>query len=381
VTILLARLLALAAVALLPAACQRPQPRSERAPSFVFRSLHLRHRDPTGRTGWELSSPEARYDISRRLARASQPRGVIHADGAALYRLSATSGTVINDGALVLLEGEARIERLGAQPALIRGRRLRWWPARGVVLLDRDPQATSGPYRLSAQTARLRLDRDVLELEGQPLLQRWPAGASPERRPADLLIRMAKVEWFPRTGALRANGPIEAERHGLGPSAGTGQPLRLRAPALSGNTRTGFWQLAEPVLLSDPQHQLNAALGAVALQPPGQLVTSPSAFRGRIGEANLSGTGLRLDLDRRQATVERGCLLHRSDLHLEAERCSWNWGSGALAASGDVRLHDLRGGRRTHSQQLSGRLGRDSQVEFSSPGGRVVSRIPLGPAR
>ena len=50
-------------------ACGRPStPGDDPSPPFVFRSLNLRQQDSRGQPAWELTSPEARYDIRRRVA-------------------------------------------------------------------------------------------------------------------------------------------------------------------------------------------------------------------------------------------------------------------------------------------------------------------------
>ena len=87
------------------------RPDERRSTPFVFQALNLRQQDAGGRLLWRVTSPEARYDLSRRLAQARQLRGEIHANGRALYQLQASHGTVINDGAVIQLEGEVRMDK------------------------------------------------------------------------------------------------------------------------------------------------------------------------------------------------------------------------------------------------------------------------------
>ncbi len=136
----LQRVAALALVGLL-GACQAPRPRQEEAPPFVFRSLDLKSQDAKGLPSWALSAPEARYDLRRRLARAESPRGLIYRGGQPLYRLQASSGTVLNDGEVILLEGSLRLERLGRSPLLLLAGRARWLPRQQRMLIDRRPMA------------------------------------------------------------------------------------------------------------------------------------------------------------------------------------------------------------------------------------------------
>ena len=221
----------------LPEQAEEPLP-------FVFRSLDLRQRDPKGRPAWELRSPEARYDLNRRIARARSPRGLIYAKGKPLYRIEATSGTVLSDGQVIQLEGAVRIQRLGSQPVLIEGERVRWIPSRQLMEIDLRPSATNLDTRLVAQRARFLIDQDKLELRGQPELQRWtkaakgdgkgagkssdkdgskpkptaselayaiPAPVTPKRKP-DVIIRATTADWYPGSGRLVAIGPLRGTR-------------------------------------------------------------------------------------------------------------------------------------------------------------------------
>ncbi|MFN5193567.1 MAG: LPS export ABC transporter periplasmic protein LptC [Cyanobacteriota bacterium] len=372
--------LAVALIPLLLMACDRPPPRSETAPAFVFRSLRLRHQDDRGRTGWELSSPETRYDVRRRLARARNPLGVIHAKGSPLYRLSARSGTVLNDGQVILLEGQARIERLGPSPVLIQGRRLRWIPSRGEVLIDRSPQANTGPFRLLARRATLFTTLDRLDLEGRPELQRWQEGRPIGRGSPEMVLSAGPVRWHPGTGALRAAGPVAMQRRPDGGPIGQA-PQRLSAAGLVGNTSAQWLELGAPVQIRDPAETLQLSLGRVRLNLIDGTASSPDPFSGSQGRVRLRGRGLTFNQADHRISVSQGCHLQRPDATLQARQCRWNWRDQSIAANGDVQLNDLRQGRTTRSQVLEGRLGEGAALTFSSPGGRVVSRMPVAAPR
>ena len=155
---------------LLLCGCQRARQAkdTEESPPFVFRSLDLRQQDPQGHPAWELTSPEARYDLGRSIARADRPRGVIYAGGQPLYHLQAESGTVISDGEAILLEGKLRMERLREPKVLIEAPRARWLPRQKLLLVDHSPRAYDRQGRLNADRARFRFDSDTLELTGSP---------------------------------------------------------------------------------------------------------------------------------------------------------------------------------------------------------------------
>ena len=137
-----------AALPLLLLGCQTQDAREEPPQPFVFRSLNLRQKGTDGLPLWELSSPEARYDLGRRVAQARDLSGTIYAKGQPAYRLKATSGTVINDGEVVRLEGLTRLVKLGPKPLLITAQRLRWYPRQERMVIDHSPQASQGDLRL-----------------------------------------------------------------------------------------------------------------------------------------------------------------------------------------------------------------------------------------
>ena len=155
---------------------------------FVFRSLNLQQADDKGRPSWKMTSPEARYDLQRRVAEALEPRGVIYRQGDPVYRLSASTATVLNDGELILLEGRIRIEKVGRDPVLITASRVRWFPDRATMDIDRHPRAIDPYNRLVARYARFLIDQKQLELRGSPELQRWSERVNPLTHPGSCLL-------------------------------------------------------------------------------------------------------------------------------------------------------------------------------------------------
>ena len=160
--VLLAALLGLAG-------CQpRSQPEPEASsPPFVFRSLDLRQQDAEGRPLWEISSSQARYDLRRKLAQATDLRGTIYLQGQPRYRVLASSGVVVNDGEVVQLEGTIRLEQIDDPPALITASRVRWLPSRQLMELDRRPSAYNDHFNIRGRIARFRFDQGRLEQIGR----------------------------------------------------------------------------------------------------------------------------------------------------------------------------------------------------------------------
>jgi hypothetical protein len=204
----------------------------------VFRSLNLKQQDERGQPTWALTSPEARYDIRHRVAQARSPQGVIYVAGKPLYRLQATSGTVINDGEVIVLEGGIRVERHGAQPVLITARRARWLPSKNLLRIDRAPMAEDGLHRLEAHRARFLFDRDRLELEGAPRIERWGQPSDPfsrqRRTNPEVVALPQRLTWQPGQGALEAEGPLRITRRPPGRPR-QALPQTLTAAGLNGS--------------------------------------------------------------------------------------------------------------------------------------------------
>jgi LPS export ABC transporter protein LptC len=348
----------LSALLLLPlTGCGRGDVARETAPTpFVFRSLDLRQQDVLGRPSWELTSPEARYDLRRRVARALQPRGMIYSDGKPAYRVEASTGTVINDGAVILLEGRFRLQRLGKEPVMIQGSRVRWLPSRNLMEIDRHPEGFDPHTRISAERATFRLDKDTLELQGKPQLQRWarafdPFQANPVGAP-QILLTVSSVQWQPSSGALMARGPVVGERRP--PGSASNRPLQtLTASSLNGNTRTQLFELGPPVLFSDP---------AVA------------------GSASARGKALEVDAGQHLVRIPSGCFLQQDGASLEARSCSWNWLTQAVTADGSVLLQRPASRQLTRGSVLRGQLGEKGSVVVTNPGGRVFSQFQVPPS-
>ncbi len=360
--------------------------REEVVPPFVFRSLNLRQQTPTGKPAWELTSPEARYDLRRRIAQAISPKGVIYAAGRPLYRVQADSGTVVNDGEAILLEGNLRVERIGREPVLIQASRARWLPRQQLMLIDRRPVAWDRQGRLRAERARFLFQEDRLELTGQPQLDRWnqrfdPFNALPTTPPA-IAVQAAAVRWKPGSGELQADGPLIGQRIASA-SAAAAAPQQLSADGLSGNTLTQDFTLTGSVRFNDPARGDSFAGRDVRLNPAANVGSSASPFEASRGSLQVSGASLRVEGTSHWVRIDGACRLVQPEAKLQADRCGWNWQSGAVEAEGGVVVERTAQNQISRGAILSGRLGREGSVLLRAPGGRVVSQfqVPRRPAQ
>ena len=365
-------LVSAAALGLLLASCgskpPSPQPEAS-APPFVFRSLDLRQQDLLGRPTWSLISPEARYDVRRRVAQAETPRGMIYRDGKPIYRVSATSGTVLNDGEVVLLEGRIRIEQLGPSPSLIRAERARWFPERKVMEIDRHPEALDVSNQLVGRRARFDLDSNRLSLRDTPQLRHWDQTVS---RPLDrnrgqpeVVVSAREIDWYPIKGVLESRGPVLGQRRV--PNRPEGRPQQLlRASSLDGNTRQQLLWLRAPVRLQDAADGTDLLASDVRLDLKGRVATT-AASQGSRPAWQASGA--------QALSIATGCLLRRSGDTLQARQCSWNWADQLIQAAGGVVIRRQENQQFSQGELLSGRLGPGGLFTLSTPGGRVVSRF------
>lgn len=352
---------------LLVAACQPVQQPEQVPPPFVFRTLELRQKDGRGLPSWEITSPEARYDLGRKLATARSLRGLIYAKGKPLYRLTASRGLVINDGEVVQLEGPSRLERLGPNPLVITALRVRWYPRAGRMLLDRQPRATQKQLELTARRAVFDVGQDKLLLSGDPLLV-------DQGRPR-LSLALRQVQWWAASGTLMGAGPVRGERRESG-----GRHQTLTSPSLSGNSLRQELILAAPVRVVDAADGSELRARASRIDLAQETISSDQPFEGQRGSLTLRGQGFTLSSRSTTLVIPRGCELRQPGDQLLATRCSWNWSTDQVEARGGVELRRQQNGQVTRAEQLDGRAAKDGSVVFSQPGGRVTSQFSLPPA-
>ena len=350
------------------------------APPFAFRSLDLQQRTNEGLPAWTLKSPEARYNIRSSVARALRPEGVIFARGKPLYRLEATTGTVVNDGAVILLEGSIRLQRLGNNPLVVVADRAVWIPSDSLMRFEPLPQVRAPRNWISSQTAILHLDRDLLELRGKPRLERWsqpvPLSGTPNPKLLEIVGTVAALDWHPDKGTLLGQGPVTIRRRP--PRSTPKAPLQvLTATRLEGNTLQQRYTLHGPVRIDDPGQASWFRGGALTVDAKQQWLTSTAAFQAQKGSLQLSGEALRLDGKQTIASIERNCQLQQHGDGLQSNRCQWNWTTQAVEAEGDVRFRRQANRQLTRAQRIEGQLGSAGGITASTPGGRVITQIQV----
>lgn len=373
----LRRPLVLAAALLGCSGCvSRQQPAAAPEP-FVFRALDLQQQDRRGSTAWRLRSPEARYDVTRQLAQARDLRGTVFKRGKPQISISARRGTVLADGQAIQLEGDVQITLLGKNPVQISGDQVRWFPSRQLMVIDRRPAAIDRRSRITARIATYHLDRDLVELRGDPRLEQWSSGSrrTAPSGTAPLQVHTAKVNWRPEQGDINASDTVRGTRRDR-----SGE-LQLSARALSGNLRAGFVDLLAPVQVRDPKRKGWLQAQQTRWQFSEERLSSDRPFSGQLNKLKGSGNGFTINLARSDVLVNGACRLLQPGEQLEANRCLWHWPSGRFNATGAVVLRRATYHQITRASTLQGRIGTNGTAVFSAPGSRVHSQVTLPPGQ
>lgn len=94
-----------------------------------FNKLTLNQRRIDDNNYWNLISPEAKYDYTRRIVKARNPDVTIFDNNKPKYKISSAIATVFNDGENIILEGDVKIYFLRQDDSLLYGDLLIWNPS------------------------------------------------------------------------------------------------------------------------------------------------------------------------------------------------------------------------------------------------------------
>ena len=355
-------------VALVGCASERPAS-TVQSPPFVFRSLKLEQKNKQGLIDWSLNSPEARYELSRRLVRARLPVGVLYRKGKPSFRVQSDLALVINDGEQILLEGDVRLQQLNGSRLLIQGDRLRWRPEEGLLLIEQRPRASDQNSRISASEAELQQRTNDLTLKGVVQLERWSDNADPSR--PDTTLRSGMARWNLDSGMLDAEGPVLAQRRDQ-----EGTVLeQLQGTSLKGNTRVGDLMVMAPVIVRMPRQ--NGVLRAqdTTWNFRTQIVRTEQPFEAELDRTTILGSAFKAQLKKSTVVVNGDCRIQQPGESLEAETCRWNWTTEDVLAEGNVRLRRDANDQLTRASTLKGKVGEKGRITFTAPGGKVQSQV------
>ena len=339
---------------------------------FVFRKLELEQKKSSGEIDWKLSSPEARYELSRRLVRANRPVGVLYNKNKPSFKVRADFAVVINDGEQIMLEGDVQVQQINGKKILIKGERLRWQPQLSRLIMEQQPRAFDERSRITATVATLQQDTNDLTLSGPVQLDRWQDKLALTVKP-DTAVRTGQAFWNLNDGALRADGPVLGQRRDQ-----EGVVLeQLEGQELTGNTQEGVITVKSPVIVTMPKNKGLLRANDTNWNFRKQTLSSNDSFEGLINQTQINGDSFRAELDQSTVVIPEGCRIQQPGERLEARQCRWNWKTDDVLATGGVRLERDSNHQITEAQTLSGSVGDEGSLTFSAPGNKVRSQLTI----
>ena len=355
---------------LLMTGCVSEKPASTvQAPPFVFRSLKLEQKTKQGLMDWSLNSPEARYELNRRLVRARHPIGVLYKNGKPSFRVRSDLALVVNDGEQILLEGDVRLQQLNGSNLLIQGDRLRWRPQQGILLIEQRPRATDKESRISASEAQLLQTTNDLTLKGVVKLERWSEDSDPSK--PDTTLRTGLAQWNLDSGLLNAKGPVLAQRRDQ-----EGTVLeQLQGKSLQGNTRAGDLKVMAPVMVQMPRQKGVLKAQDTTWNFRTQIVRSEQPFEAELDRTRIFGNAFQAELQNTTVVIKGDCRIEQPAEALDATTCRWNWGTEEVLAEGNVLLRREANDQQTRASKLVGQVGEKGRITFTAPGGKVESQV------
>ncbi|KZR88035.1 LPS-assembly protein LptD [Synechococcus sp. MIT S9509] len=355
---------------LLLTGCVSEKPTSTfQSPPFVFRSLKLEQKTKQGLMDWSLNSPEARYELNRRLVRARQPVGVLYRKGKPSFRVQSDLALVVNDGEQILLEGDVRLQQLNGSNLLIQGDRLRWRPQQGILLIEQRPRATDKQSRISASEAQLLQTSNDLTLKGVVRLERWSEDSDPSK--PDTTLRTGLAQWNLDSGLLNAEGPVLAQRRDQ-----EGTVLeQLQGMSLQGNTQVGDLMVMAPVIVQMPRQKGILKAQDTTWNFRTQIVRSDQPFEAELDRTRIFGKAFQAELNDNTVLINGDCRIEQPGEALDATTCRWNWGTEEVLAEGNVLLKRDANDQLTRASKLAGQVGEKGRITFTAPGGKVESQV------
>ena len=339
---------------------------------FVFRKLELEQKKSSGDIDWKLSSPEARYELTRRLVRAKRPVGVLYSKNKPSFAIKADFAVVINDGEQIMLEGDVQLQQINGQKILIKGERLRWEPELSRLIMEQQPRAFDDRSRITATLAILQQDTNSLTLSGPVQLDRWQDKLALTIKP-DTAVRTGQATWNLENGSLQANGPVLGQRRDQ-----EGVVLeQLEGRELIGNTQKGLITVKSPVMVTMPKNKGLLRAKDTSWNFRKQTLSSNDPFEGLINQTQINGESFLAELNQSTVVIPKGCRIQQPGERLQARQCRWNWETDEVLATGRVRVERESNNQITEAETLSGSVGDEGSLTFTAPGNKVRSQVTI----
>ncbi len=188
---------------------------------FVFQSLDLKHRFPNGNNHWDLFSPNSKYELSTRIIKAKLPQGILYLSNKPAIKITSSIVTILNDGDIMILEGNVIVEKLKGPKMSMNGEKLIWDTKKSTL-------SFIGKNRYYSWVDSLR---------NKPLI----------------IMDTQNTFWNHKTGKLHADGPITFNRYNKYDES----TQNIYGKRLEGNTTNGLVDIIS-CMIKQPKERLKA---------------------------------------------------------------------------------------------------------------------------
>ena len=351
--------------------CGNTDTKTERQRPFVFNRLVLRQEDSKGNPLWELQSPKSRYQMSDRVSIITKPIGTTYKDGKPTFRIFAPKAHILSDGDLIELLDGVTIRALDDSGQVIRSEKATWKPQLEMLFLNGRPVANNHTQQISADSATYSAKSNELKLDKNVVLRSWDQKIDSSIKPS-LTVYSNNASWNTESGYFSATGPISGYQRNID------DPRKVRllnATSLRGNSKDQWIDFLAPVSVKEPIDNVDIKSGDVRWWiEKKQLVSNTKVF-GTFKQATSSGKGLVVFTEEKQIQLLSDCSLSQPGESLTANKCFWNWDTGAVLAQGDVELKRDELNQITRAQQLQGIANNEGRVVFTAPGEQVQTQL------
>lgn len=334
---------------------------------LTLRDVVLEQPDDNGQLLWRVSAEEVSYTPNQRTANIVRPRGELYQDGELIYRVSAESGEILDNGKRILLTGNIVATGVKNQ-AVLRGEEMEWQPELALMTVRNTITGTHPQLRANAQEARIYDRENRMELDGEVVANTVVEDPTTEpwvKLQADLL------EWNWEAETVASEQPLKVER------------LRDNRVIEVVTGATGSVNLAENratlvddvrVLLIETPLEIRSDRAVWAYQEERIDVESPLSLDHAEQNITLTAQQGNLDLRSQQAFLTREVVAvgRRNNSRLAADRLTWNLQAQTLLAEGNV---NYRQGDPPVTVRSPRALGRIEAETILLDGGRVVTEI------
>lgn len=338
-------------------------------PGLTLKDVTLEQQNESGELLWRVNAEEVTYTSDQQTANLVNLDGELYQDGAVLYRVESDRGTIEDNGARILLEGN--IVATGAQNEItLRGQNLTWTPADDVLIVRNGITGANPQVRARANEARVYDRENRMELDGDVVAT--TVVADPKTEPW-LKLQGQALEWQWEAETFTSDDPLRVERF----------VDEQVTEVLTGNN--GFVELAESRVT------LTEAVQAQLLDIPLKMNSQRAVWNVEaqtieaendvrvINEKEqivVTSQTSEFDLAEQIAYFSNEVLAteQQNSGRLSSDRLQWNLDDQTIVAEGDVLYEQTDPVIKTRGPRAQGRI-EDQTVLIEGGGGQVITEI------